>query len=58
MSERREKVCYDHTEDGAVDMAKVRVEPEGKGYLLEHDELDDALYVIEDDGERTYVLWA
>ena len=57
MSELRQKICYWHTTSAARwrNMSEVRLEPEGKPYKV-HEGVE-GLYVIEDDGERTYLIY-
>lgn len=51
--EHRSKVPY---YDETLSLASVRIEPEGKSYEV-HEDIDSSYYVIEDDGERTYLIW-
>lgn len=58
--ERRMKVCYIHRPQqwlAPPDISEVRLEQDGKGYQVYKDEEDRSLYVIEDDGERTYLVY-
>ena len=52
MEERREKKCFWHNPPA---MERVRLEPKGKPYQVEVDQSDESMYVIEDDGQRTYL---
>ena len=52
MTELRQKVPY---YDETLSLKSVRLEPEGQSYEVH--EGFEGLYVIENDGERTYLLW-
>jgi hypothetical protein len=54
MEERRQKTCYWHLPPA---MDEVRLEPEGEPFLVEVDQSDESLYVTEEDGERTYLIF-
>lgn len=51
--ELRKKVPYWHI---PYHMEQVRLEPDGKPYDVQVDE-EDRMYVVEDDGERTYLVF-
>ncbi len=57
MSEQRKKTAYWPSDSAARwrDLSKVCLEPDGKVYQV-YDE-GDGYHVIEDDGERTYLIW-
>jgi len=54
MDERRKKIVH---WDVPLDFSTVLLDPNGKPYKTHVDEEDHAYYVIEDDGERTYIVF-
>ena len=52
--ERRKKPCYWET---PRDFSQVRLKPEGPA-LDTHKDEDGSLYVIDEDGERTYLIFS
>jgi hypothetical protein len=55
MEELRKKICFWHNPGRFRNMSEVRLEPNGKPYEVH--EGSEGLYVIDDDGERTYLIY-
>jgi len=54
VAERRKKIVY---WDVPLDFSTILLEPTGKPYKTHVDEETHEYYVIDDDGERTYIVF-
>ena len=54
MDERRKKVVYWNV---PLDLSTVLLDPNGRPYETHVDEEDHTYYIIEEDGERTYIVF-